>query len=101
MQEKGAENILRKCAHNNASDRMLSELINRTAMTNLKRGGNQVGLSLCLSVCLSVCLCVCACVHRYMCAKAHQSHSHDQFEARRQPGLSVCLCVRACICVRP
>jgi len=42
LKEKGAEGILRKCAHNNSSDRMLQDLINKTAMGNMKRGGTQV-----------------------------------------------------------
>mmetsp|Transcript_26986 Transcript_26986/g.42147 ORF Transcript_26986/g.42147 Transcript_26986/m.42147 type:complete len:218 (-) Transcript_26986:47-700(-) len=40
--EKRTEAILRKCAQANPGDRMMTELIQRTAMTNLKRGGVQV-----------------------------------------------------------
>jgi len=42
LREKGAEGILRKCAHNNAGDRMLTDLIHKTALHNLKRNGTQV-----------------------------------------------------------
>ena len=42
LKERGTEAILRKCAQANAGDQMLSQLINRTALPNLKKNGTQV-----------------------------------------------------------
>lgn len=42
LKERGTEAILRQCAQANSGDAMLTSLVNRTALINLKRNGTQV-----------------------------------------------------------
>jgi hypothetical protein len=42
LRERNTEAILRKCAQANSGDQMISQLVNRWALTNLKRNGTHV-----------------------------------------------------------
>jgi len=42
LKTKGADNLLRKCAQANSGDRMMNDLVFRTALPNIKRNGTQV-----------------------------------------------------------